>query len=98
MSRPFRLTKQSVSAPLSFDQIRDKYGASARDAAEVRGFVFGTSADARRPSGKGVHTRLRAGKPKTSGALKSKRLAGKSRPPKTKETRARKRIKIAAKR
>jgi hypothetical protein len=45
MSRPFRLTKQSVRAPLSFDEIREKYGASARDVADVRGFVFGAARD-----------------------------------------------------
>ena len=89
MSRPFRLTTKSVRAPLSFDELREKYGASAKDAAEIRGFVYGDSTDVPRrvfrQKSKGF-----GGKSQTSPGLKAgKTLARKERHVKTRSVRSR---------
>src|ERR1700687_940901 len=79
MSRPFRITTKSVGAPLSFDEMREKYGASAKDAAEVRGFVYGLSTEAvHRVFSKKFKGKVFGGKSRTSAVLKAGKAAGKT--------------------
>jgi hypothetical protein len=40
MKKAFRITAKSIAAPLSFDEARVKYGASAADVRAVRMFVL----------------------------------------------------------
>jgi hypothetical protein len=49
MKKGFRITAKSVAAPLSFDEARVKYGASAADVRAVRMFVFTDSAGGSSP-------------------------------------------------
>jgi len=44
MKKAFRITGKLVAAPLSFDQVRAKYGASAADVKAVRLFILADSA------------------------------------------------------
>jgi len=44
MKKAFRITAKSVAAPLSFDEMRVKYGASAADVRAVRMFMLTHSA------------------------------------------------------
>ena len=72
----FRITAKSVAKPLTFDEIRNKYGATAKDAAKIRLFVFSNLQDRRfggrspapvslklrKSSAKASHTRTRRAK------------------------------------
>jgi hypothetical protein len=44
MKKAFRITSGSVAAPLSFDEMRVKYGATAEDVRAVKLFLFRDSA------------------------------------------------------
>jgi hypothetical protein len=49
MKKAFRITAKLVAAPLSFDEARVKYGASAADVKAVRMFVLNDSAGGSSP-------------------------------------------------
>jgi len=88
---PFNLTARSVATPLSFNEIRKKYGASAKDAAEILGFVWGSTTDAvRYRFYKKSKDKLIAGKARASTGSKSKKADAKARYLKTRSTKFKK--------
>jgi len=71
MKKAFRITAKSVAAPLSFDEARVKYAASAADVRAVRMFVL-TDSDGRAS----VVVRKRAARPSASRRRPSTRTLG----------------------
>jgi hypothetical protein len=71
MKKAFRITAKSVAAPLSFDEARVKYGASAADVRAVRMFVL-TDSDGRTS----VVVRKRAARPSVGRRRSSTKTLG----------------------
>ena len=72
MKKAFRITAKSVAAPLSFDQVRGKYGASAADVRAVRLFILADSAGGTLP----VLARKKSRSSSASLRIHSKRILG----------------------
>ena len=72
MKKAFHITTRSLATPLSFDEVSEKYGASAKDVRAVKMFVFGDSGVELSSPVSRNRTRTSSGKPRS----RSTRVAG----------------------